>query len=70
MTKNETMVLYDGRMMPASGFRAFIYAPDGKSKLVNSWDEFQEHMQTGIWFSDMESALKVSEKTKPQKKGD
>ena len=43
-------VIYNGRAVDKDGFRTFIYAADGKKKLVNSWDEFQENIGTGIWF--------------------
>ena len=43
---------YNGRQISTENFRAFIYGADGKQKLVNSWREFEEHMQTGIWFAD------------------
>jgi hypothetical protein len=42
--------LYKGRVIPKENFRAYIYGYDGVRKLVNSWESFETHMQTGIWF--------------------
>jgi hypothetical protein len=50
--------LYQGRVIPKEGFRAWIYSFDNNSKLVNSWEEYQTEMSSGIWFStkdDVES---------------
>ena len=46
--------VYLGRIVPKEGFRTFIYSPDGSQKLVESWDEFESHMETGIWFATPE----------------
>jgi hypothetical protein len=43
-------VLYDGRVVPQKGFRAWIYSFDGKTKLVESWEEFQKEISSGVWF--------------------
>lgn len=64
--KGET-VLYDGRVVSKEGFRAFIYGCDGKTKLVNSWQEFEKEMSSGVWFPSKD---KVPEKIKHKKKGD
>lgn len=48
----ESTILYNGKPVNKSHFRAFIYAADGASKLVNSWHDYQEHMGTGLWFAD------------------
>lgn len=68
--KNEPMVKYDGRLVPQAGFRTFIYGANGETKLVNSWEEFQRHIETAIWFSDLKTAIQMMEKQKPKKKGD
>jgi hypothetical protein len=57
-------VIYDGRLVPKEGFRVFIYGHDGKQKLVESWAEYEKHIQTGIWFS-----TKVDAKNKQCHKG-
>ncbi len=59
-------VIYNGRAISKEHFRAFVYGVEGQQKLVKSWDEFQTHMSTGIWFSSKEE---LEDKTaKPQKK--
>jgi hypothetical protein len=47
---------YLGRLVSKVNFRAFIYDPYGNSKLVNSWDEFESHMASGLWFASIEEA--------------
>lgn len=44
-------VLYDGRIIPKAGFRAYIYSYDAVEKLVNSWQEYESNIATGVWFS-------------------
>jgi len=56
---------YQGRLVSKVNFRAFIYASDGSQKLVNSWDEFENHMQTGLWFASKDDAL-VSQDVMPK----
>lgn len=48
--------VYLGRIVSKLNFRAFIHAPAGHKKLVNSWDEFERHMASGIWFDTEEKA--------------
>ena len=48
--------MYNGRLVSKEHFRAFIYAPNGSQKLVESWDEFEKHMQTGLWFAQKDEA--------------
>jgi hypothetical protein len=66
MAQAQECVLFDGRMVPIEGFRAFIYTPDGQSKVANSWDEYQEHISSGVWFGSKEEA---QGKSKPKKNG-
>ena len=47
---------YQGRIVSKHHFRAFIYKPDGSQKLVNSWDEFECHIASGLWFVTKEDA--------------
>lgn len=47
------IVLYDGRNVPKQGFRVFIYSFDNQTKLVESWEEYQENLASGIWFSHL-----------------
>lgn len=46
--------IYLGRLVSKENFRAYIYAADGVQKLVESWEEFESHMQTGLWFSSLD----------------
>lgn len=46
---------YQGKMIDKRVFRAFIYSADGAKKLVKSYDDYVEHMQTGIWFDEPQS---------------
>jgi len=48
--------LYLGQLVSKEHFRVFIYAPDGAQKLVESWEEFEKHMASGIWFDTAEKA--------------
>lgn len=53
----ETPAIYQGRIVSKNNFRAYIYASDGSQKLVESWDEYERHMETGLWFSLKEDAI-------------
>lgn len=63
-------VVYEGRKVPRAHFRAFVYGTDNKQKLVNSYEEFEAAMATGIWFATKEEAngLLVKFEDKPKKK--
>ncbi len=60
---------YLGRLVSKEHFRAFIYGSDGSAKLVESWDEFEKHMQTGLWFADKQEPkeIEVIEEVKPKR---
>lgn len=62
--------VYLGKVVSKENFRVFIYAKDGSKKLVESWEEFEKHMENGLWFSSKEDALKRIhvDKTKRVKK--
>lgn len=51
-----TPAVYLGRIIEKKHFRAFIYGSNGEKKLVESWDEFEANMQSGIWFATVEDA--------------
>jgi len=51
-----TQVVYLGRSIAKESFRAFIYGADGSKRLVNSWDEFERFMASGVWFASAEEA--------------
>lgn len=44
---------YLGRIVSKENFRVFIYSSNGTTKLVNSWDEYERHMETGLWFASL-----------------
>lgn len=46
----DEMIQYDGRYVPKAGFRVYIYGYDNKKLLVNSWEEYQEKISSGIWY--------------------
>lgn len=54
---DDLQVMYSGREVSKHGFRVFIYAKDGKKKLVNSWDEFMTYVKSGEWFSSIEEIM-------------
>jgi hypothetical protein len=57
--------IYLGRIVDKKHFRAFVYNASGASKLVESWDEFEAAMQSGVWFATQEDACSIQEsKTK------
>jgi len=62
----EEMVIYLGRAVSKKMFRTFVYDHRGASKLVESWEDFEEAIQSGLWFAQP-IALKESE-NKPKKK--
>ncbi len=47
---------YKGRLVSKEHFRTFIYSADGSHRLVESWDEYEKHMETGIWFATRKDA--------------
>ena len=68
---NNSPAVYLGRIIPKEHFRAYIYKANGDKKLVNSWDEFEAHMETGIWFAEDINAKEVQTEEaieKPKKK--
>lgn len=60
-----TPAIYLGRLVSKENFRAFIYAPDGNQRLVESWAAFEANMQSGVWFAtpeDAKASIALSEK--------
>jgi len=43
-------VEYLGRQVPKLGFRVYVYAQDEKLKLCNSYEEYQQAIESGMWF--------------------
>lgn len=62
------MPVYLGNVVPTENFRVFIYSPTEESKLVESWHEFEVHMQTGVWFATKEEAEEIKEQKIKRKK--
>lgn len=58
---------YLGRIVSKENFRAFIYAPDGNQRLVESWEEFEANMQSGVWFATLEDAKASIAKVEEEK---
>ena len=44
-------VMYNNRFVDKATFRAFVYNFEGE-KLANSYDEYEEMITSGLWFSD------------------
>ena len=59
---NNSPAFYLGKIVSKDNFRVFIYAPDGSQKLVESWSDYENHMQTGLWFALKENAVAVQAK--------
>ncbi len=51
-----TPAIYLGRIVDKKHFRAFIYGANGEQRLVESWEEFEANMQSGVWFATVEDA--------------
>lgn len=48
--------IYQGKVVQKAHFRAYVYSPDGSQHLVESWDEFEKKMESGIWFATKQQA--------------
>lgn len=59
--------IYLGQIVNKQHFRTFIYAVGGDKKLVESWDEYEKHMESGLWFSTLEDALSRVPVEKPKR---
>ncbi len=55
-TIEEPQALYNGRWVLKHNFRAFVYSADNK-KLANSYKEYEDLINSGLWFSNQEDAL-------------
>jgi hypothetical protein len=58
--------IYLGQIVSKNNFRVFIYAPDGSQKLVESWDSYEKHMESGVWFATREDAQLSVPSEKPK----
>jgi len=59
--------IYLGRIVSKENFRAFIYSPNQQEKLVNSWDEYEREIATGLWFADKADAISAGTKEESEK---
>lgn len=57
---------YLGKLVSKQNFRVFIYGPNESKKLVNSWDEYEAHMSSGVWFATREE-VKFEPVEKPKR---
>lgn len=60
--------IYLGRIVPKHNFRAYIYGSNGRKKLVESWDEFESCMQSGLWFATASDEIVPVVEEKPKVK--
>jgi len=56
-TKHESQVLYNGKWVDKSLFRAFVFGKD-QIKVANNWTEYQGYLSQGAWFESQEEADK------------
>lgn len=64
---DEEKVIYLGNLISKEGFRVYIYAADGHRKLVNSYEEFMDCMESGEWFPSMADIPTKKISKKPEK---
>lgn len=57
-------VSYCGRKVPKENFRAFVYSLNDEQMLVNSWDEYEKAISSGIWFPTKDFEEKEPKKRK------
>lgn len=50
---HDDQVMYQGRWVGKKNFRVFIYNATA-SKLVNSYDEFEREIASGLWFASQD----------------
>lgn len=63
-----TPATYLGQIVSRDHFRVFIYDTLGNKQLVESYDEFESKIATGIWFDTLEKAnLSVVKEEKPRR---
>ncbi len=51
-----TPAIYLGRIVEKKNFRTFIFSSSGEQRLVESWEEFEANMESGVWFATVEDA--------------
>lgn len=62
--------IYLGRIVSKENFRVYIYSSNQQEKLVNSWDEYEREIATGLWFAEKADAIieEPQEEPKPRQK--
>jgi hypothetical protein len=60
---------YLGRWVSRKNFRAMVYSTDEKQKLVNSYEEFNNALESGEWFASKELAKPIIKATRKAKNG-
>lgn len=55
-------VTYLGRTVLRENFRTYVYGQDSQKKLVNSWNQFQEAIGSGLWHAEKQLPLKPRKK--------
>lgn len=53
-------VAYLGRYVDYYHFRVFVYNKEGESKLADSYEKYTSLVSSGLWFSTLADAEKVS----------
>lgn len=56
-------VQYQGKLVSKDHFRVFVYGKDNAKKLVESHEEYEKALESGLWFSNKEDVpeLEVQE---------
>lgn len=57
-------VLYNGRMVPKEGFRAYVFSFDGQKKIADSFEEFEELISSGVWFTHADKVPEIKKQKK------
>lgn len=66
--KTRGRVFYNDRYIDPQNFRAYVYSPEGKRHLAESWAEFEDKMASGLWFKSVHESVEIKEKKYSQKK--
>lgn len=56
-------VQYQGKLVSKDHFRVFVYGKDNAKKLVESHDEYEKALESGLWFSNKEDVPRHYEET-------
>lgn len=64
---HDDLITYLGRQVSKEGFRAFVYGLENRRRLVNSWEDFEAHLASGIWFASVDDIPVEDIKNEPMK---